>query len=157
MNTNSLAQSSNFEFGCPDMNFGPKFVTKLTLPGIQVENPQTGIRGGAKGFFGASAVTYSSLKFDLLIDEMYKVYFEFYNTFMRNISPTSGKFDVKEFESYVQINDSKGYPIFKVNYHGCRLKSTGDIELVSGDDGEKITMSVEIDYDYFDIDILNPN
>lgn len=151
MNNNSLAQSSNFEFGCPTFDFGPQRLTQTAIPGLNVGYFETGSRRGAVVHVQGDTVTYNDLPVTMLVDENFETFLEFYDKFMKDFNPEDGTFNLDDFECYIQINDNQGYPLFKVEYHNCKLVSYDDITLDTQTDQEFITFTVNIKYDYYTI------
>lgn len=146
---NNLAQSSNYEFGCPDLDFSTKYLIQSNIPGLQISHFETGSRRGAKLHIGGDTVAYNDLALTFLMDEKFELFFEFYDKFMKNFNPEDGTFDIKDFNCYVQINDNQGEPLFKLDFFNCRLNSYDDIALDSQNDQEFFTFSVGVTYDYY--------
>ena len=152
---NNLAQTSNFEFGCPDLDFSTKYVTQCNIPGLQLSHFETGSRRGAKIHVQGDTVTYNDLSVTYLMDEEFDLFFQFYDKFMSNFNPEDGTFSLGDFNCYVQINDNQGDPIFRVDYYNCKLASYDDISLDSQNDQEFFTFNVNYSYDYYKITRLN--
>ena len=83
------------------------------------------------------------------VDEDFQIYHEFMDKVLKNVEPETGKFQNEEFDFWIEINNSKGNKLFKVEFYNCRIESIGDIQLDSQDDAPEHTMSAEIKYDYY--------
>lgn len=153
MNYNNLSQKTNYLCGSDELNFGPVYLQSFSLPGMSFSHPELGgSRYGAKLHVQSDSVSYNQLTFTILIDEHFKSYFEFYNKVLNGFNPESGNFANQEFTFWVTLTDSKGYPVFKVDFYSCRISDLGDIEIASNDDTVYNTLSVTCTYDYYKVD-----
>jgi len=152
---NNLAQSSNYEFGCPQFSYTEKHVVQTNIPGLQLSHFETGSRRGAKLHIHGDTVNYNDLSVTILVDEEFRSYLEFYDKFMQGFNPEDGTYFTDDFNCYVQINDNQGDPLFRVDYFNCKLASTDDITLDSQNDQEYITFTVNFAYDYYKITRMN--
>lgn len=152
MNYGNIAQKTNFLCGSDELDFGPLFVQSFAIPGINFSHTDiAGSRHGAKLHIQGDSCTYNNLNLNLLIDEDFKSYFDFYDKVMKGFNPREGKFANQEFNFWITVTDLKGYPLFKTEFFSCRIESIGDIELTTTDDSTANTLSIDIVYDYYTI------
>jgi hypothetical protein len=151
MNTNNLAQKTNFTAGSDQLQFTPFYLTSVNIPGVNFSHPELGGRSGTKFNVTSDNITYNPLSFEMLLDEDFKIYHEFMRKINKSISPETGKFESVEFDFWVVINNNKSSPLFKMEFHNCRIETISDIQLDVTDDMTEHTLSVDIKYDYFEI------
>lgn len=155
MNYNNLAQSTNFIAGSDKFNNVPFFITGLNIPGININHPE--ISGGRQGTLmnlSGDSISYNSLSFEMLIDEDFQIYQELMDIVRKNISPTNGTYGDFYFDFFIEINNSKGNKILKLEFSNCRIASIGDIQLSTQDEATEYSLSMEIVYDYYIIEPL---
>jgi hypothetical protein len=147
-NYNNLAQKTNFTAGSDKLELLPFYLTTVNLPGVNLAHPEVGGRAGKFNLAG-DTLTYNALSFEMLVDEDFNIYHEFMDKIFQNIDSEAGTFNNIEFDFWIDINNSKGNKLFKIEFYNCRLESIGDVQLDSQDDITEYTMSVEMKYDYF--------
>lgn len=155
MNYHNLAQKTNFIAGSNKLDLVPFYLTSLNIPGISLGHPELGGRPGARLNVTADTITYNSLSLEVLVDEDFKVYHEFMDKVLANVNPEEGTFNNIDFDFWIEVSNSKGNKIFKLELFNCRLETIGDIQLDSQDDTTEYTMPVDIKYDYFKIEKIN--
>lgn len=149
MNYNNFAQKTNFLASSDKLNLAPFYLTNVNIPGVNFSYPEVGGRYGSKIFMAGDNIQYNVLSFEMLIDEDFNLYNEFFDKILENINVESGKFADNTFDFILQINNNKGNKLMKFEFFNCRIESIGDIQLDTQDDITNHTMSVEIRYDYF--------
>ena len=151
MNYNNLAQKTNFTAGSDQLDLIPFYLTSVNVPGINLSHPELGGRSGTRLNLTGDNITYNALSFEMLVDEDFNIYHEFMDKINENIDPESGTFESVEFDFWVEINNSKGNKLFKMEFYNCRIESIGDIQLDTQDDITEYTMSVDVKFDYYKI------
>jgi hypothetical protein len=149
MNYSNLAQKTNYVAGSNALELLPFYLTMVNLPGVNLSHLEVGGRDGARLNLTGDTLTYNTLSFEMLVDEDFQIYHEFMDKVLKNVEPETGKFQNEEFDFWIEINNSKGNKLFKVEFYNCRIESIGDIQLDSQDDATEHTMSAEIKYDYY--------
>lgn len=152
MNYNNLAQRTNFIAGSNAFKNIPFFLTTLNIPGVNLSLPETGSRNGALLKLPSDTVQYNALSFEMLIDEDFLIYQEIMDIFNNQINVESGTFGDFQFDFYIEINNSKGNKVLKIEFNNCRLAAIGDIQLDTSDEGTEYTMGMELEYDYFNVE-----
>ena len=150
-NNNNLAQKSNFTAGSDKLAFGELFLTSVNIPGINLSHPDVGGRTGTKLNLAGDTLTFNSLSFEVLVDEDFNVFHEFTGKVFDNINPETGSFASVEFDFWVDVNNSKGNKLFKMEFYNCRVESIGDIQLEVQSDETEFTLPVEVKFDYYKI------
>ena len=148
-NINNLAQKTNFTAGSDKLDLMPFYLTNTNLPGININHFEVGGRAGAKLNLTGDTVVYNDLSFEMLIDEDFNIYHEFMDKLRDNVSPDNGTFGDLFFDFWIDINNSKGNHLFKIEFTNCRVQSIGDIQLDSQEDTTEFTMSVELKFDTY--------
>lgn len=151
MNINNLAQKTNFIAGSNDLELSTIYLTTVNIPGVNLSPPEVGGRSGTKLNLTSDSITFNALSFEVLIDENFKVYRELVKKLFNNVNPSSGSFADTDFDFWIQINNSKGNYLLKIEFHNCRIESIGDIQLDSQDDITEYTMSIDLKYDYYSV------
>jgi len=151
MNTNNFAQKTNFFAGSDKFPLLPFYLTSVNIPGINLSHPEVGGRSGTRLNLSGDTITYNQLAFEMLIDEDFQIYHEFMDKINLNINPESGLFASIEFNFWVQINNSKSNPLFRMEFSNCRIETISDIQLDTQDEMTEYTLSVDIKYDYYKI------
>lgn len=152
MNYNNLSQRSNFIAGSNAFKNIPFFLTTLNVPGINLGSPDTGARYGAALKLSGDTIQYNTLAFEMLIDEDFQIYQELMGLLNNNISIESGTFGNFQFDFYIELNNSKGHKVLKLNFSGCRLLSIGDIQLDTTDEQTEHTITMELAYDFYELE-----
>lgn len=150
MNYNNLAQKTNYMAGSYKLELAPFYLTAVNVPGLVFNHIEVGGKAGRFSVTG-DTLSYNMLSFEMLIDEDFKIYHEFMDKVTAGINPESGTFASQEFDFWIQINNSKGNKLFKIEFSNCRIESIGDIQLDSQDEMTEHVISVEVKYDYFKI------
>lgn len=150
MNYNNLAQRTNYTAGSAQLELAPFYLTTVNIPGISFGHPEISSRAGKFSVTGDTLV-YNALSFEMLIDEDFKLYHEFMDKVFKNVNSETGTFASQEFDFWVQINNSKGNKLFKIEFFNCRVESVADIMMDAQDEMTEHTMSVDLRYDYFKI------
>ena len=152
MNYNNLYQNTNFIAGSNAFNNIPFFLTTVNIPGLSLSHPIAGGRSGTQIFASSDTITYNGLSFELLIDEDFVIYQEIMDIINKNISVDKGTFADFIFDFYIELNNSKGNKVMKIDFSNCRIASISDIILDTTDDGTEYSMSMELEYDSFEIE-----
>lgn len=148
-NINNLAQGTNYTAGSSELDLLPFYLTTVNIPGLNFSHPEIGGRTGAKLNLSGDSITYNTLSMEVLIDEDFQIYDDIITKIYNTVSPNSGSFANTEFNFWVQINNSKGNPLFKLEFFNCRFESVGDIQLNTQDSETEHTMALEVKYDYY--------
>lgn len=150
MNVNNLAQKVNIIVGSPDLDLLPFFVQSFSLPGISFGLPEAGGRVGVKNLFASDTISYNDISFSVLIDEDFKVYFEFMDKVFKSLNVEKSTFsnDVT-FNLFMVMTNNKGTPIFKYDIYNCRIQSVGDVEINLSDESVTNTFDVGIKFEYY--------
>lgn len=149
MNYSNLAQRTNFIASSDKFYNVPFFLTSVNIPGISIQHPEIGGRGGAALNIQGNTVTFNTLSLEMLIDEDYLIYEELMNIINKNVDVENGTFKDFFFNFFVEVTNSKGNKVMKVDFYNCRIESIGDIELNTQDESNEMTLSLELKYDYF--------
>jgi len=155
MNSNNLAQKTNFTAGSDKLQLSMLFLSTVTIPGMSLSHIEKSSRSGTVFNISADTIEYNDLSFEILIDEQFLVYKEFTDKIFKNISPTSGSFANTEFDFWVEVANSDNVKLFRMDFNSCRIESIGDIELDTTSDETEFLLSVEVKYDYYSIDYGN--
>jgi len=155
MNTNNLAQKTNFAAGSDKLGLTSLFLSSVNIPGVTFGHPEIGGRSGTKLNLAGDTLIFNSLSFELLVDEDFNIYHEFMGKVFNNVNPVTGSYASIEFDFWVDINNSKGNQLFKIEFSNCRVESIGDIPLETSSDETEFLLSVEVKYDFFKI--VKPN
>lgn len=151
MNYNNFAQKTNWVASSPAFENVPFYLTSVNIPGMNFSNPEVGGRSSSRIKLNADTITFNSLSFDMMVDEDMLVYKEFMSIIRDNIQVPEGTFEDFNFEFWVELNNNKGNSIMKLEFHNCRLSSISDIILDTQDESTEFLLSVEVDYDYYEI------
>lgn len=149
MNYGNLAQKTNYTLGSHKLDLGPIYLQSVNIPGINFSHIETSTRSGARLTVTGDTLTFNNLSFEMLIDEDFKVYFEFMDKVFKNVNPENGTFASQEFDLWLQFHNNKGNPLFKLNFYNCRIETISDISLDNMSDEVVNTLAVDIKYDYF--------
>lgn len=157
-NIHNYAQTTNYTAGSNALELTSLYLTSVNLPGINFAHPEIGGRSGARLSLSGDNIVYNALSFELLIDEDFNVYHEFMDKVFGSLNPEDGTFESKEFDFWVEINNSKGNRLFKIEFYNARVENISDIPLNSQDDITEFNMSVDVKYDYYKIikDVVPP-
>ncbi len=152
MNYGNLAQKTNFIAGSPEFDNLPFFLTSVNIPGINLSHVEVGGRDGTRMKVSGDTLLFNSLSIEMLIDEDFLIYQELMEILNTNINIENGTFSDFYFDFFVEINNSKGNKVIKVDFSNCRIESIGDIELDTQEEGTEYTLSLEMTYDYYKIE-----
>jgi hypothetical protein len=148
-NTRSNTLQTNTQFVSTLLN--PELLYTIqnwSIPGIRVEHQNTGTTVGMYVFQGET-IEYSQLQLQIIVDEQLSVWKSIVNVFQsyqtNNCTPIEG-------ESFVEVYDSKNKYLFKVVFHNSYLLSVSDLNYVSTDDNEIITVELTIMYSDYSIE-----
>lgn len=151
MNYQNFSQKTNFTAGSEKFSLLPFYLTSVNIPGLNFSQPSVGGRGSTKLNLASDSVQYNDLSFELMVDEDLNIYYSFMEEINKSISVEGSNFADRNFDFWVEINNSKGHKIMKLEFYNCRIASIGDISLETQDEETFYTMSVELKYDYFNI------
>lgn len=148
-NANNIAQKTNFILGTSRLPKSIMMVQTVSIPGITA-NHVSGIGGrfGVQLHVGADSTEYSEVSFDVLLDEDLEIFREVLSLMQKQVQPGTGVFEDLDWEFWLQVNNNKGHPLFRIDFVHSRLASIGDISLDSMDDSQN-TMTLTITYDYY--------
>ena len=152
MNYNNLAQKTNWIAGSSEFKNIPFFLTNLNIPGVVLNHPEIGGRDSARIKLAGDTAIYNSLTFDMLIDEDFVIYQEVMSIIKKNVGVETGTFGNFYFDFFIEISNSKGNKVLKLDFSNCRIENISDIDLSSQDSSTEYTMSMEIVYDYYEIE-----
>lgn len=156
MNYNNLAQSTNFIAGSDKFENIPFFLTMVNIPGMSIQHSQIGGRGGAQINVQGNTMTFNPLSIEMLIDEDFKIYKEVMSIIRKNVNLDNGTFDDFYFDFFIEVNNNKGNKVLKLEFRNCRIESISDVLLNTQDDGTEYTMTIDLVYDYYEIEKPNP-
>lgn len=151
-NYHNLAQRTNWIGGSDSFEHVPFYLTSVNIPGISMSHPEIGGRAATLMSVPADNIDYNSLVFEMLIDEDFEIFKEMMGIVKKGINVETGNFGTFDFDFWLQLNNSKGNRVMKLDFKNCRISSVGDIELNTQDETTEYTMSVEIIFDYYDIE-----
>lgn len=151
MNYNNLAQKTNYIAGSDQFKNIPFFITTVNVPGLNMNHPSVSTRNSHRMNLSADTYEWGMLNFEMLIDEDFEIYKELNALLESNIDRNKGTFEDFTFDFWIELANSKGNKVMKLEYTNCRIMSVGDIILDSQDDATEHTLSVEIVFDYFEI------
>lgn len=151
VNANNIAQRTNFILGTSKIPKSVMMVQTVNIPSISA-NHVTGIGGrfGVQLKVGADNSEYSDVTFDVLLDEDLLVLREVLALMQKQVHPGDGVFEDTYWDFWLQVNNNKGHPLFRIDFIHSRLSSISDVSLDSMDDGHN-TMSLTITYDWYEI------
>jgi hypothetical protein len=151
MNYNNLAQKTNYTAGSDAFPLLPFYLTTVNIPGISFSYPEMGNRIGTALSAAGDTLKYNGLSFEMLIDEDFGIYHEFMDHIHKNINVESGTFADNTFDFWVEVTNSKGKNLFKIEFYNCRIETIGDIQLDTQDDITEYTLSIDLQFDYYKI------
>ncbi|UOK16723.1 tail completion and sheath stabilizer protein [Vibrio phage phiKT1024] len=154
-NYNNFAQRTNWIAGSDKFEKVPMYLTTVNIPGINFSHPEVGGRNSTKINLGGDTISYNNLTFDMLVDEDMMIYKELMSIVYKNVDVNNGTFKDFYFDFWIELNNNKGNHIMKLEFFNCRLESISDIILDAQDSSTEFLLSVELQYDYFEI-INNP-
>jgi len=149
-NNNNLAQNTNFICGSSALELTQIYCTSLALPGISLNHPFITSGNGSPLNLTGDNVMFNSLQLSLLVDEDYDVYFEFITKLQENISFVNGSYSEQCFDFFIDITNSKGNHVFKINMVNCRIQSIGDLELNTGSEDTEMLLPIELIFDHIE-------
>lgn len=152
MNYNNLAQRTNFIAGSEQFKNLPFFLINVNIPGITLSHPEVGGKHGARMNLSGDTAVFNSLAFEMLVDEDFIIYQEFMNIIRKNIDLKTGTYSDFYFDFFIELSNNKGNKVLKLDFTNCRIESIGDIILDSQDDSTQYTMTIDMRYDYFEME-----
>lgn len=152
MNYSNLAQRTNFIAGSDKFDNLPFFLTNVNIPGINLSHPEIGGRDGVQMLLSGDTVKYSALSIEMLIDEDFLIYQELMEIINTNINIEDGTFTDFYFDFFIEINNSRGNKVLKIDFSNCRIESIGDISLDTQEEATEYTLTLEMVYDSYAID-----
>lgn len=152
MNINNLAQKTNYIAGSSEFESVPFYLTNVNIPGISLNHTEIGGRNSTKMRLSGDTISWNDLTIEMLIDEDFEIYLELMNVIEKNINAETGTFADFTFNFWIEISNSKGNKILKMDFNNCRINSISDITLDSQDDITEHTLTIEINYDYYKIE-----
>lgn len=150
MNYNNLAQNTNFLAGSSKLQLTPFYLQSVNIPGVSISHPEIGGRSSHKMKLTGDTVQYNPLSIELIIDEDFLIFHEFMDIVNQNISSETGTFGDLSFDFWVEVTNSKGNKLFKVEFDNCRIESIADVFLNTQDIDSQI-LSVSFLYDKYRI------
>lgn len=152
LNTRNFTHQSNIFFGCT--LFGrdfTAFVQRVSLPGMSFSNIEMS-KMAVKFYAPGDTPTYNPLSLDLLVDSELRIWREIIQNFQIMTKQGVGDNTYKDFDSFIHIFNEKDESVVKIDYKHCLLESIGDLEFDSSSEDPEITMSLTINYSYFEFD-----
>lgn len=151
VNTNNFAQRTNYMAGSDKLQLLPFYLASVNIPGMNLNHPELGGRTGGRLNLTGDTITYNSLSLEVLLDEDFEIFHEFTDKVFENIDPKSGTFADLTFDFWIEISNSKGNKLFKMEFNNCRVETIGDIQLDTQDDTTEFLLSLEFKFDYYEI------
>lgn len=152
MNYNNLAQRTNFIASSDKFKNLPFFLTSVNIPGITLAHPEIGGANSSRIKLSSDTVTFNSLSFEMLVDEDFLIYQELMGIIRDNVDVNSGTFKDLCFDFFIELHNNKGNKILKLDFFNCRIESIGDIVLDTQDEATHYLLSMELVYDYYEIE-----
>lgn len=153
MNYRNYSQNTNFVAGSDKLELLPFYLTDLNIPGITLNTPEAYSRG-IKVNLMSDSLTFNDLSMNVLVDEDFKIYHELLDLIFKYVNPETGNFSgttFPEFDFWIEINNSKGNKLFKIEYYNCKIISLGDINLDTKDEGIHYILPLDLRFDYFKV------
>lgn len=147
---NSFSQSSNYRVGISILGDDVLYAQNITVPGLNFTVPEASSRGGSRVIFGGDSVLYDTIVIDLILDSKLQIYKNLITEVHKYINPNNGTFSGKSFTCWVDIADSFGKSLIKLEYFDCYLESVSGLDFTSAEDQE-MTLSLTIRFDNFEI------
>lgn len=152
MNVNNFAQKTNWIAGSDQFKTVPFFLTNVNVPGFNLTHTEIGGRNSIKMKLPSDIVNYNNLSFDMLIDEDLETYKELITIINKSINIETGNFGVFDFNFWIQLNNSKGNKVLKIEFNNCKIASISDLNLDTQDETTEYVLTVEIDFDSLNIE-----
>lgn len=149
MNRLNYAQHSNFIAGCSQLFKYEFYVQEINLPGLNI-NVYDSYNQGMKHLLTGDSITHTELNLTVMLDEDFLVYQAFKEWMEGCVNQTSGSFAERDFTFYCDIHNNKGNYLFTVMFYGCKMLSLSDVQMSAQDDTPSNSVSVSIDYDWFE-------
>ena len=150
-NLNNIAQKTNFILGTSKLPKSVLMVQTVSIPGINANHiTSIGGRFGLQMKVGADSAEYSDVTFDIILDEDLETFRELLELMQHQVHPGDGIFNDEDWEFWLQVNNNKGHPLFRIDFIHSRLVSIGDITLDSMDDSNN-TLSITVSYDWYEL------
>ena len=154
MNTGNknYALDTSIYFGTTLFSEGTLYnVQSVNLPGVNFSNPQIASRSGALIAGQADNITFNDLQLTLIIDESFSIWKEVMINAFKMVNVTQSMFNKNYHDAYVIITDSQGNDILKVWFRNAQITSIGDLPFASSNMNEHLTLDIELQYDYMEI------
>jgi len=152
MNYNNLAQKTNYIAGSDKFKNVPFFLTAINIPGLVLNHTEIGGRASTRMNISSDTINWNALSFEMLIDEDFEIYKELLGIIKKNIQLKNGTFVDFFFDFWIELSNSKGNKILRIDFSNCRISSIGDITLDTQDEATEHTLSMDIVFDYFEIE-----
>lgn len=149
-NFSNLQNLTNFIQVSPQLEHIPFFLQRVNIPGLNSSPEQINTRGGNRFHVGQDTLEFNPLSIEMLIDEDLLIWLEL-QEFLRGKIRKDGTFDVTPFDFIITINNNKGNKLFNIVYEDCRITSLSDIQLDTTSTQQHHTLSLELQYDRYDI------
>lgn len=150
-NINNFAQNSNFICGSSALNLVSVYCTSVSIPGMTLNNAYITNSSGSAINLGSDSIIYGSCQLSLIIDENYDVYFEFMDALFNAVNPVSGVFADRDFDFFININDSKGKHLFRVDFVNAKMAAIGDLNLSTTSEDTEVTLNITLTFDHYEI------
>jgi len=147
----NYSEKSNYMCGSSELDLLPFYVQSLNIPGITFTLPEIGGRFGTKINLSSDNVQYNSLSLQIILDEDYQIYKDITKIIFNHLDVEKGSFAEFSFDFWVQVTDSLGRSVMKIEYYNCKIESLGDLELDSMDDSTESSFSLDLQFDYYKI------
>ena len=149
MNRLNYAQRSNFIAGSSEIFRYEFYIQDFNLPGLTVNTVES-YSQGMKHLISGDSITHTELDITILIDEDFLVYQAIKKWLEDSVNQVTGSFADREFTFYCEVHNNKGNYLFTVMFYGCKILTLSDVQLSSTDDSFSNTVSVSIEYDWFE-------
>lgn len=149
-NNNNLARPTNYICGSGALELSHIYATSVNIPGVNLNNPFIQSGGGTPININGDNKLYNTIQISLLMDEDWDIYFEFIDILEQGIDSTTGEFSNMEFDFFIDIQNSKGKHLFKMNLTNAKLQSIGDIVLDNSNEDTEVFFNIELVFDYIE-------
>lgn len=127
------------------------YIQEWNIPGVVTAHPSEKTRMGQMVING-DMIEYRPLYLKLLIDEDLVIWKDIISVMQSYQKPGTNTYIPIEGESFVEVYDSKNKYLFKIVFHGSFIESVGELNYMTLDDNEPITLSLTILYDYYTVE-----
>lgn len=143
----NLADVSQFLVGSDTLKVTPFFIKNFTIPGIAFSHASLLTRSGIALGTGADVMDFNDLNMDVVLDSNYSTYFELLDLVFKEVDFHQDTFATPEFDLWVQVLNSQGELLFRVDFRNCRISSIGELALdTSAELGASVSIGVTYDY-----------